>query len=297
MFAFDTVIEQYDLWRLRRKFYRCHGTHCDLESPRSYSEKIFWRKVFDRNPLFPLLTDKYGCREYAERKLGKQRAEEILVPLLFVTESPGEIPFDTLPGEYIVKPNHGSGWSIRVDSSHPAQPGEIISKCRTWLRSTYGKSWMEWAYQEIQPVILIEKLLKDREGRIPTDFKFIVFDGKVEAVYVYYDRFGQPTEAYFDREFKRLPVGSSCRKDAEVTEKPQNFEEMLDIAEALASGVDFLRVDLYNVDGRIFFGEFTLYPASGLYRYEPTSFDFELGRKWILDKKHERRFSPWLSRI
>ncbi|HOI81962.1 MAG TPA: ATP-grasp fold amidoligase family protein [Synergistales bacterium] len=290
--SWDTIKDQYFFWRQRKKFRKCHGLDFDLENPRSYSEKIIWRKVFDRNSLFPLLADKYRSREYVVEKIGRQRGGKILVPLLFVTERPEEIPFSDLPEEYIIKPNHGSGWSIIVDKDDPARPKEIVSKCRKWLRTTYGRSRMEWAYSEIRPLILIEMLLKDRKGKLPTDWKFEVLNGRVGIVYLLHDRFGSPSEAIYDRDFNRLWV-CAFHKDALDIERPEAFEEMVDIAEELASGIDFLRVDLYNVDGRIFFGEFTLYPASGLYRYEPVSFDLALGEKWRLEKTYARQFKPW----
>lgn len=292
MFALDTLKEQYYCWNQHRKFRKCHGLDLDLLNPRSYSEKIIWRKIFDRNPLFPLLADKFLSRQYVVERLGSKRGQEILVPLLFVTDRPEEIPFKDLPDEYIVKPNHGSGWSVIVDREHPARPGEIVSKCCDWLRRIYGRSRMEWAYSEIEPVILVEKLLNDDRGKIPTDWKFEIFNGIVETVYLLHDRFGTPSEAIYDRNFNRLWV-CAYQKDAPEIERPRTFEEMVSIAEILASGFDSLRVDLYEVDGRIFFGEFTLYPASGLYRYEPVSFDFDLGEKWILDTRYARKFNPW----
>jgi len=292
MNCWDALKEQYCFWRQREKFRRCHGFDLDLENPRSYSEKIFWRKVFDRNPLFPQLADKYRSRGYVVDKIGRQRGEKILVPLLFVTERPEEIPFSDLPEEYIIKPNHGSGWSIIVDKDNPARPGEIISKCRKWLLRAYGRSRMEWAYSEVKPLVLIEMLLKDSRGKIPTDWKFRVFNGSVGMVYICRDRFDSPSEAFYDRHFNRLALRVH-QKEAPEAERPENFEEMVGIAEELASGIDFIRVDLYNVDGRIFFGEFTLYPASGLYRYEPVSCDITQGDKWGLDKTNARRFKPW----
>ncbi len=292
MGIFGTVLEQYRIIQQRHKFYRCHGYRLNLDDPGSFNEKIVWRKIYDRNPLFPLLTDKYRSREFVVERLGKEAGEKILVPLLFVTEDPEEIPFDDLPEEYIIKPNHGSGWHIIVEKGNPARPKEIVSKCRKWLRKTYGRRRMEWAYSEIKPLIQIEMLLKDSKGKIPTDWKFEIFNGRVGIVYLLHDRFGTPSEAIYDRDFNRLWV-CTFQKDALDTERPEAFEEIVDIVEELASDIDFLRVDLYNVDGRIFFGEFTLYPASGLYRYEPVSFDLDKGEKWRLDKTNARQFKPW----
>jgi len=288
-----TVLEQYRIIEQRHKFFRCHGYRLDLDNPVSYNEKIMWRKIFDRNPLFPVLADKYAARGYVVETLGKDSGEGILVPLLFVTQDPAEIPFEDLPEEYIVKPNHGSGWSIIVDKEHRVPCERIVSQCRKWLRKTYGRSKMEWGYSGVKPRIMVEKLLRDGQGKLAPDFKFYVFNGNVRMVYVLYDRFGTSTEAFYDRNFKRLKVNTRFSDGPEIIE-PGNFHTMIEISEKLALKLDFLRVDLYDVDGRIFFGEFTLYPASGFYRYDPVGFERELGKSWYLNREHVRDFRPWL---
>ncbi|MBN2245098.1 MAG: hypothetical protein JW755_04565 [Candidatus Aminicenantes bacterium] len=288
--------EQYYFLRQRKKFRKCHGYELDLENPGSFNEKIFWRKVFDRNPVFPLLTDKYRSREFVIERLGEEAGGKILVPLLFVTGNPEEIPFDDLPEEYIVKPNHGSGWSIIVDKQHQVSRENIVSQCRKWLRKTYGRSKMEWSYSQVKPLIMVEKLLKDRCGRLAPNFKFFVFHGRVEMIDLFYDHFRE--QAFYDRDFRKLDVKRHDAKYSELTgiTKPECFEEMVSISERLGSGLDFLRVDLYHLEGKIFFGEFTIYPASGLGPYEPSGFDRSLGQKWELNREFARSFKPW-SRI
>lgn len=270
--------------RQSRKFFQCHGYELNLENPRSYNEKIVWRKIYDRNPLFPILSDKYRSREFVIERLGKEAGEKILVPLLFVTGNPEEIPFGDLPEEYIIKPNHGSGSTIIVDSLRPAYPDRIIPKCRKWLVKIYGQSKLEWAYSQIKPLIMIERLLKDRIGRFASDFKFHVFGGKVEWVFVMHDRFEVPSTARYDRNFKRMANSAEGLAVAQDIPKPDNFEEMVEIAEKLALSLDYLRVDLYNVDGDIFFGEFTVYPASGLNRFDK-DFDLDIGARWDLNRE------------
>jgi len=139
---------------------------------------------------------------------------------------------------------------------------------------------------------MIEMLLKDDEEKIPADWKFDVINGRVATVYLVHDRFGNPTEALYDRDFKRLWACTSHEDSPEI-ERPSIFGEMVAIAEDLAFEMDQISVDLYNVDGKIYFGEFTLYPASGLNRFEPVSFDFALGEKWNLDTRFKREFNPW----
>ena len=189
-------------------------------------------------------------------------------------------------------PNHGSGWSIIVERERRVPRERIISQCREWLKKTCDRKRMEWACCEIEPCIMVEKFLKDGRGKSAPDFKFYVSNGTIGMAYVIYDRFGSSTEAFYDRCFKRLHV-NACFPDGPKVSEPEKFGKMIEISEKPASVLDFLRVDLYDLDGRIFFGEFTLYPASGMYRYATAGFDHELGKSWHLNRKYVRDFRPW----
>lgn len=284
--------EQYYFQRQRIKFFKCHAYHFDLENPVKFSEKIIWRKIFDRNPLFPILCDKYRSREYVIERLGMEAGREILVPLIFVTEDPEEIPFDDLPEEYIVKPSHGSGWSIIVDQERRVPRRKIVSQCKKWLDRTYGGSKMEWGYSPVKPRIMIEKLLKDSEGKFVPDFKFHVFRGRVEWLFVLHDRLGTLSMARYDRMFNRFYSDTQYSDGPDIA-KPENFEKMVEIAEKLAGSLDYLRVDLYNVDGKTFFGELTLYQSSGLAPFRQEGLEEQMGACWVLNRDHVRSFKPW----
>ena len=297
MALMESLKDQFRLLKQQRKFYKFHHYNLDLNNPRTFNEKIVWRKVFDRNPLFPQLADKFRAREYMREKLGEKTTEKLLAPLLLVTENPEEMFSHELPEEYIVKPNHGSGWYIIVDRERPAAQDKIVSQCRKWLWKTYGKSKMEWAYREIRPCILVEKLLRDREGTLASDFKFHVFNGKVAWVKVILDRFGSSTELSYDRAFNIINVSSDKRPVGTEIQKPKGFEEMIDIAEILAGSIDFLRVDFLTMKDQFFLGELTLYPSSGFIRFYPADFDIEWGKLWKLDRTHAREFRPVLYRI
>jgi len=282
------------LLKHQRKFYKYHDYKLDLKNPRTFNEKIVWRKVFDRNPLFPQLSDKLRVREYIRERLGEKVAEELLVPLLFVTENPEEISFHELPEEYILKPNHGSGWYIIVDRERPAARDKILSQCRKWLRKTYGRSKMEWAYSRIRPCIMVEKLLRDSQGTLAWDIKFHVFNGKVAWIKVIIDRFGSSSELYYDREFNKISVSSDKRPVGPGIRKPESFEEMIRISEILAGSMDYLRVELLTMEDRFFLGELTLYPNSGFNRFYPADIDIQFGRLWNLDRTYARDLRPWL---
>ncbi|HPI97300.1 MAG TPA: ATP-grasp fold amidoligase family protein [Synergistales bacterium] len=264
------------------RFYRKLGYPCNLKDPKTFNEKVFWRKVYDRNPLFPVLADKYRSRQYIRNLIGDQRAEEILVPLYHVTSDPETIPFDNLPSEYMIKANHGCGWVLPVKEGMNFRREKVISRTRQWLRTVFGVSLLEWAYSEVTPLIMIEKLLQEN-GKIPWAYKFFVCSGRVVFFLVVQDRFTDLSVLFFDRNMSPVHVRTNWAQGPGI-KKPRRFKEMIRLAEELAQGLDFLRVDLYNLRGKIYFGEFTVYPGSATSRY-PFEFDLEIGRKWDLPPK------------
>jgi len=262
------------------RFYKKLGYFCDLRNPRSFNEKLFWRKVYDRNPLFPIVSDKIRVRDFIRDQLGEEKAEEVLIPLLHVTDEPGDIPFDQLPEEFVIKANHGSGWIMISDGINRPSRREIIRTSRAWLKRSFRRNQLEWAYSTIKPMILIEPLLKDN-GKIPIDFKFFVFHGQVQMINVHHGRFGDHRMTYYDPQMNRTTHRSRWKKEGPTVSKPDNFIEMIHLAETLGSAFDFVRVDMYNINGKIFVGELTLYPSSGTHPYD-RDFDYELGSYWTL---------------
>ncbi len=271
---FLNKISHYQLEKIR--FYKKVGYQINLKNPKSFNEKIIWKKIYDRNPLLPMTTDKYAVRSYIKKVLGEEKAKEILIPLLYVTDQPETIPFERLPSAFIVKPNHVSGDKIIVENSY-FDKKEIIKTCRRWLKTPYGLEKLEWAYQPIKRKIIIEKLLLDDDGKIPKDFKFNMFHGKCKLVLVMFDRMNHPSISTFDEEWNFLSVKIPYPQGPKI-KKPKNYEIMLALAEKLSKPFDYVRVDLYDLNGKIYFGELTHYPDSGVLKFEPSSFDFELGK-------------------
>jgi len=283
---FLNKISNYQLEKI--KFYKEAGYQLNLKNPKSYNEKIIWKKINDRNPLLPITTDKYQARSYIKEVLGEERAKEILIPLYCVTEQPTTIPFKNLPSAFMVKPNHASGSHIIVEDGH-FNKKEIIKTCKRWLKTPYGLEKLEWAYQPIKRKIIIEKLLRDDEGKIPKDFKFHVFHGKCKLVYVIFDKMNKmnsPSISYYNEKWNFLSVKKAKRSQGPKIKKPKNYEIMLALAEKLSKPFDYVRVDLYNLNGKIYFGELTHYPVSGTIKFEPQSFDFELGKYWQIKPKY-----------
>jgi len=263
----------------RRGFYKNLGYQSNLKHPHSYNEKILWKKIYDRNPLLPITADKYQVRSYLKEILGKAKAEEILIPLLYVTDRPETIPFDRLPPNFIVKPNHASGFYTIVEKGN-LNKHALIKTCQKWLSTTYALEKLEWAYQPIRRKILIEELLIDNDGDLPKRFKFHMFHGKCKLIHVFFGRNNHFSLSHFDEKWNFLPVRLSSIAQGPRIVKPKSYEMMLKLAEELAQPFDYVRVDLYNIGKKIYFGELTHYPESGRGKFEPDSFDFKLGKFW-----------------
>jgi len=272
----------------RKKFKRTTGYELNLKNPRSFTEKIVWKKIYDRNPLMPIVADKYRVRRYVTEILGREEAEKVLVPLLHVTDRPETIPFDDLPHEFIIKPNHASKKHLIIEKDSVIDRRKIIETCNEWLSRPFGYLRHEWAYQKIARKIVIEGLLRDSDGRLPSDYKFFVFHGRCHLIQVIYDRFNQANLSYYTPEWEHLDVKGRL-KPGEFKPRPENLESMVRVAESLGAYFDAIRVDLYSVNGRVYFGELTNYHISGRVAWTPVSFDFELGAKWKTEPGYWKR--------
>ena len=263
----------------RELFFNNHGYPLDLKNPRSFNEKIIWRKIYDRNPLFPRVTDKYLVRDYVREILGAQRADEILIPILFYGKDPAAIPFDDLPDQFVIKPSHASGRIILVRNKHEIDRKTVIATCKDWVSDTYGFYRHEWAYQKLKPMILVEPLLLDEDNNVPREVKFHVFHGKCKRIVVIAGRYSDLKQSNFDENWNYLETQSSYPMVPPLPH-PANLPEMLRLAEKLAQDFDYVRVDLYDLRGHIYFSELTLYTNSGDINYKPTQYDFDLGANW-----------------
>jgi hypothetical protein len=266
-------------------FYNQLGYPLDLKNPQSYNQKLVWKKIHDRNPLLTITADKYKVRSYIKKVLGEKNAKEILIPLLYVTDQPESIPFEKLPSAFIVKPNYASGLYIMVENSNFNQK-EIIKICQRWLKNSYGLDKLEWAYRYIKRKIIIEKLLHEDDGKIPKDFRFHMFHGKCNLIHIVFDRFGSHKKAFFKPDWKMLDVTHNDSEKSTYINSPKNLSKMIKIAEMLSKPFDYVRVDLYNLNRKIYFGELTHYPNSGRGLFAPQSFDFELGKYWKIKEEY-----------
>lgn len=229
----------------RVRFRLNHGYALSLRNPKTFSEKVIHKKIYDRRNLLPLTADKYKVREYIKKILD----DSYLIPLLHVTNNVETIPFKDLPKDYVIKANHGSGWNIIVRDGKVDEE-KVKKKCKTWLTSPFGLGKLEWAYHQIDTKMILEELLTDDEGKVPKDYKFFVFKGKCKMVQVDMDRFKNHKRSIFDENWKYLDASLKYPQGPKL-EKPHNFKEMKQVAEKLGKEFDFVRVDLYSVGKNI----------------------------------------------
>lgn len=288
-FIFSVVEKILRYPALKNKFKTRTGYDLNIKEPRSFNEKINWKKIYDRNPLLPIISDKYLVREYLKEYLGDEEADRILIPLLYVTDDPTTIPFDELPNEYVIKANHGSGTNIIVRDGDKIDKDEIIEKCNEWLRTAYGMYSHQWSYQKIKRKIVVEKLLKDDNGEIPIDYKFHMMHGECVMIQVNQGYFADKDNrnlTLYSKEWNKYDVFWEF-PPADKIEKPHNLNTMINLAEKLSKPLDYVRVDLYSLEGdKIYFGEFTNYPTSGNAVVSPVDFDYWLGSIWNIKPKY-----------
>ncbi len=247
-----------------------------LLRPETFNQKLIYKMTYDRRPLLTTFADKLQAREYVRQKIGG----EILVDLLLTNDRTEEINFDRLPRQFVMKANHGSGYVRIVKNKGEESESDLRQVCHKWLAQEYGASTGEWVYASIHPTIMVESFLDSGNGEVPNDYKFFVFNGKVFMIQVDSTRFTDHRRDLFSTDWKRFDVRYGYSQTGVPIPKPSALEKMINVAEHLGAKVDFVRVDLYEVGGRVFFGELTNFPEAAKGRFEPKAFDAFLGAQW-----------------
>lgn len=253
----------------------------NLNNPKRFTEKIQCYKLNYHNPIMKKCVDKLEVRNYVKSK----GLEEILVPLIAKYDKIEDIHWDELPNSFVMKTtNGGGGLNVFVcQNKQNENLGDIKEKF--YLSDSVFKSktgGREWAYYGLQRKIIVEDLLVDTANPElgVNDYKFFCFNGKAKYVVVDTDRYVGHKRNFYDLEWNNLNIESDCPKVNNELEKPKNFNKMIEIANILSSNFPFVRVDLYNVNGKIYFGELTFYPWSGYVQFQPDEFDFIMGKEF-----------------
>lgn len=262
-------------WYLNRGYKKTHGRYPNYKSPEKFTEKLFCRmlEVSEKgNPFFAELADKYKVRDYISSKIGN----DYLIPLIWCGQEPKEIPFNELPDRCVIKTNHSSNNTIIYRGNNDR--GVIIQKLNKWLDSNFYWAAREYHYFSIAPRVIIEQFIDDGMDKGPLDYRFFCFSGEPRIIQV--DNHEHDINPFYDMGWQKIDL--SYRKnfnDVEIP-KPENFDEMVDVVKKLSEGIDFVRVDLYNVHGKIYFGEMTFTPVAGQLKLSPERWDDALGEMW-----------------
>ena len=250
------------------------GYRLNLRHPRTYNEKLQWIKLYDRRPEYILYADKYRVREYIAKAIG----ESYLVPLIGVYSKVEEIPWDELPDRFVLKCNHASGTNVICRDKHDLDIALTEEKLDAWLKRNAYWGAREWCYKDIEPCIICEAFIETPDGNTPDDYKFMCFNGVPRLIQVHHDRYGDHTLDYYTPEWKKSDLHRIDASTSEkVVEKPEKLNEMLSIAETLSKDIYYARIDLYYVNGSIYFGEITLYPTGGFSTFAKHEDDLLLG--------------------
>lgn len=250
------------------------GRNVNWDAPETFTEKIQWLKIYDSTPLKTRLADKYLVRKWIAEMIG----EEYLIPLLGVWNNFDEIDFDELPDQFVLKCNHGSGMNIIVHDRKNFSIQNAREKINAWMSMDFGAFMCELHYNDIKKKIIAEEFITDGKSVDINDYKFWCFDGRVEYVQVDRNRSTNHVQRFYTPSWEPLSfIIASHTLDNKIMEKPSSLEEMLHIAEKLSVGFSIVRVDLYCVEDKIYFGEMTFTPLSGYVRWNPEDTDYRIG--------------------
>lgn len=263
---------------IAERYYRKFGHKLDWKNLSTYTEKMQWEKIFDNNPLKTLYADKLAVRDWISQTIG----EQYLVPLLGSWNSFEEIDFEHLPNQFVLKTNHGSGTNIIVTNKDKLNKKTAKIKFDDWMAIDFGYLSMELHYSNIKRKIIAEKYIETSIGELQ-DYKFLCFDGIPYYCWVDMGRYSNHTRNVYDLEWNLQPWNQETYSHYEKPiPRPINFDKMIEIAKVLSKGFSHVRVDLYNVNGNIYFGEMTFTNGGGFDRILPTEYDQMLGDLWNL---------------
>ena len=259
--------------------------HLDLDNPKTFNEKIQWLKIYDRNPLYTLLVDKYLVKEWVAKTIG----EEYVIPLIAKYNTPEEIDPEQLPNQFVLKCNHDSGSVIICKDKTSFDFEDARRKLSQCLAKDTSSLFGQWAYRNVPRCIIAEPYLKDGDHEELMDYKFFCFNGIPKIMYMSRDHAVDVTTDFFDMDFNHLPIRMQAPPSAILPNKPELFEKMKELAGILSKGIPQVRVDFYVINNHIYFGEMTFYHCAGIVTVQPPEWNLKMGEMITLPPKRTNR--------
>ena len=263
---------------IRWEYFSGMGKFPNLENPTTYNEKLQWLKLNDIHEEYSLLVDKYEAKKIVSNHI----SDEYIIPTIGIYNSFDEIDVNQLPDQFVLKTTHDSGGVVVCTDKTKFDIKAARKKLEKSLRKNYFYEHREYPYKNVKPRIIAEQYMVDESGTELKDYKFFCFDGKCKMLFVATERQTreEPFFNFFDSDFNSLPFKQGHPVNPETPKKPEGFDEMLRIAEQLSTGFPHVRVDLYNINGKIYFGELTFFHFSGNVPFEPVEWDYKIG-EWL----------------
>ncbi len=267
----DMPDEEY----LARKFKLRLGYELNLNNPKSFNEKIQWLKLYDRKPEYIMMVDKVLVKDYVAKIIG----EEYIIPTIQVWDNPENIDFDSLPSQFVLKCNHNSGKGMTICKDKKIlNTRKTIRELKKGLNEDYYVHNREWPYKGVERKVFAEKYIGDGSSDL-YDYKFMCFNGVVKCSFVCSNRFSPEglNVTFYDREWNKMPFERDYKATKQIIPKPANYDLMISLAERISANIPFARIDFYETDNRVYFGEITLYPGSGFEGFQPLEWDYIIG--------------------
>ena len=255
------------------------GKKLNLDTPKTYSEKLQWLKIYDRQPQYTEMVDKYKVKDYVASIIGK----EYIIPTIGVWDKFEDIDFEKLPQQFVLKCTHDSGGLVICRDKNTLNIEKAKRKINKCLKHNFFYAQREWPYKNVVPRIIAEIYMEDGKDQELRDYKFFCFDGKVKALFIATDRETEDEETkfdFFDENFNHLNFTNGHPNAINPPHKPYQFELMKELAEKLSVNIPQVRVDFYEVNGKVYFGEMTFFHWSGMTPFEPEEWDYKFG-SWI----------------
>lgn len=250
------------------------GSRLNLSNPQSYNEKLQWLKLYDRKEEYREYVDKYAVRSFVKKRIG----DKYLVPLIGVFETVEDIEWESLPQKFVLKCTHGSGSNIICSNKDQLDIEACKLKLKKWMKKNWYWFGREWAYKDVKPRIICEHFIETKDGKVPTDYKIMCFNGNPRFIQVHTDRFGKSyTNDFYDVNWKKTDICQGVPNSPNPMPKPRNLQVMIEKARELSKGIPYSRIDLYDQNEMIYFGEITLYPTSGFKNFNDIKDDLLLG--------------------
>lgn len=268
---------------LKKQWKIFFNTELNLKSPKTFNEKLQWLKINDRKEIYTKMVDKYEAKNYVADVIGK----EYIIPTIGIYNKLSDIDLSKLPDKFVMKCTHDSGGLIICKDKKQLNFNKEKKKIAKRLKRNFYYSGREWPYKNVKPRIIVEKYMEESDKKELKDYKLFCFNGIPQIVLVCSERYTSKNmcETWFDMNWNLIDVVESGHRIDTTISQPKKFKEMIALSKKLSKGIPFIRVDWYEIKGKLYFGELTFYPASGFEKFEPEEWNYKMGEMLELPYK------------